>query len=432
MERKNKHYPFRICFFLLLVALTSGSGWSQTLDECQSMAEQNYPLIRRYALLEHTTRLTLEEISKGWLPTITATVQGNYQSSVSTLPDALASMMRAQGTEYDGLGRFQYRAGVDIMQPIYDGGHINGQRKVAKAEGEVQKAQNETNLYQLRQRINDLYFGLLLVEDRLQMNADLQELYRTNEAKLQAMYNHGTASLADLNIVKAERISVNQQRTELEAQRKSLVQLLSAFIGKPVGTLIRPSLPAIDTKEVHHPQLKLIDNQQLLIRAQQSLLRSRVLPRLSVFASGYYGYTGYDMFHDMMHRTPTLNGMVGLRLTWSPSNFFTQKVERQKLETQSQLMENQRETFLFNNHISQIEKDNIIEKYRLMTKEDEQIVELRRQVRQAAESKLSHGIISSHDLVREINSENQALIQQSLHQVELLKSLYDLKIILNN
>lgn len=218
MKENSKYYFFKVCYLLIVFVLFSVKGIGQTLDECQSMAEQNYPLIRRCALLEYTTRLTLEEISKGWLPTITATVQGNYQSSVSTLPDALASMMRAQGTEYDGLGRFQYRAGVDIVQPIYDGGHINGQRKVAKAEGEVQKAQNETNLYQLRQRVNDLYFGLLLVEDRLQMNADLQELYRTNEAKLQAMYNHGTASLADLNIVKAERISVNQQRTELDIE----------------------------------------------------------------------------------------------------------------------------------------------------------------------------------------------------------------------
>ena len=59
--------------------------------------------------------------------------------------------------------------------------------------------------------------------------------------------------------------------------------------------------------------------------------------------------------------------------------------------------------------------------------EDEEIIKLRSQVRKAAESKLRHGIIDVNDLLREINAENAARVQQSMHEIEMLKEIYNQK-----
>jgi hypothetical protein len=62
---------------------------------------------------------------------------------------------------------------------------------------------------------------------------------------------------------------------------------------------------------------------------------------------------------------------------------------------------------------------------------DEEIVSLRTSVRKAAESKLEHGIIDVNELVRQINNENAAKVQHSIHEIEMLKAQYDLKYTLN-
>ena len=58
---------------------------------------------------------------------------------------------------------------------------------------------------------------------------------------------------------------------------------------------------------------------------------------------------------------------------------------------------------------------------------DEESITLRQNVRKAAESKLEHGIIDVNDLLKEINGENAARIGQAIHEIEMLKEIYDLK-----
>ena len=64
--------------------------------------------------------------------------------------------------------------------------------------------------------------------------------------------------------------------------------------------------------------------------------------------------------------------------------------------------------------------------------DDEKIISLRSAVRKAAESKLAHGIIDVNDLIQEINQENAAKVQQSMHELEMLKEIYDNKFTTNN
>lgn len=133
---------------ILLVAAGLGlpglpaTAQTVTIDECQQLAHENYPLIRQYDLIRQTTDHTVSNIAKGWLPQISAMAQATYQSDVMTLPDPLQNMLGGQGYDVKGLKKDQYRAGIDINQTVYDGGLISGQKRVARLEGELQAAQS--------------------------------------------------------------------------------------------------------------------------------------------------------------------------------------------------------------------------------------------------------------------------------------------------
>lgn len=418
----KRFFPFLIWFATLPVG-------AQTLGECQVAAEQNYPLIQRYGIIRQTAGLTIENIGKGWYPQIKASAQVTAQNHVVELPEAMRGMMEAQGVDVRGLSKIQSRVGVDATQLIYDGGRISSQQEVARRQAEVEERQNETDIYQVRQRVNDLYFGLLLVDDKLLQNENTAELLRASEEKLQAMYDHGTAALYDLNAVKTERVRCKQQRTDLLAQRRSLATVLSVLIGKEVGTISRPEKPlATFTTENNRPELRLFDSQIALADAQERQLNAARRPVVSAFASGYYGYPGYDMYHDMLSRNWSLNGTVGVRVSWDLGWLWTDKNDRKKIALQRDLAENNRATFLFNNRIEQIQETDEAEKYRKMLADDEEILQLRTQMRRAAESKLDHGIIAVNDLVKDIANESDARTTLSLHEIQYLKHLYDLKI----
>ena len=429
----------RILFIISLFHYFIAPIGAQTLEECQQAAERNYPLIRQYGLIEKTTELTVANIQKGWLPQVSASAQATYQSDVVAWPEEMRGMMGQMGLNLEGLKKDQYRVGIDVQQTVFDGGAIKSQKEIARKQGEVQTAQNEVNMYQVRKRVNEMYFGLLLINEQIVLNKDLQELLAQNEKKLASMVKNGTAAESDYQNVKAERLNVEQQATSLQAQQQALARMLSAFCGIEVKDPSRPPLfmggdgAAQDfplnrgIEGVSRPELKAIDAQLRLADAQEKALNAALMPKLGVFAQGYYGYPGYNMFEDMMSRKFSWNGMIGARLTWNIGALYTRKNDKAKLNVQRSMFNVQRENFLFNNNLEQIQQNENIERYKKLMADDEEIISLRSSIRKAAESKLSHGIIDVNDLVKEINNENAARVGQSMHEIQMLKEIYDQK-----
>jgi len=424
---------------------------AQTLEECQQAAERNYPLIQQYGLIEKTTELTVANIQKGWLPQVSASAQVTYQNDVVSFPDEMQALYQQMGINMKGLTKDQYRVGIDVQQTVFDGGAIRSQKEIARAQGQVQQAQNEVNIYNVRKRVNEMYFALLLIDEQMKLNKDLQELLAQNEKKLASMVKNGTAAESDYQNVKAERLNVMQQMTSLQAQRQALVRMLTVFCGRPTpdpslngGEIIpvkpdiqeslqylRPSMQGGDVGG-SRPELKAINAQLQLADAQEKALDAALMPKLGVFAQGFYGYPGYNMFEDMMSRRFSLNGMIGARLTWSIGALYTRKNDKAKLNAQRSMFNVQRETFLFNNNLEQIKQNEDILRYKKLMADDEEIISLRSSIRKAAESKLAHGIIDVNDFVKEVNNENAAKVNGRIHEIEMLKEIYELKYTTNN
>ena len=408
---------------------------AQTLEECQQAAERNYPLIKQYGLIEKTTQLTVTNIQKGWLPQVSASAQATYQSDVMSWPDQMKTMMTGMGIDMKGLTKDQYRVGIDVNQTLFDGGVISSQKAIARQQGKVQEAQTEVQLYNVRKRVNEMYFSLLMLDEQIVLNHDMQELLAGNERKLQAMMKSGTAAESDWQSVKAERLKVMQQATSLESQKRMLTMMLSTFCGIETNNIQKPLVKAENGElmsESHRPELRALDAQIGLLNAQEKALNAALMPKLGVFAQGYYGYPGLNMFEDMMSHKWSLNGIIGARLTWNIGALYTRKNDKAKLQLQRDLTESNREVFLFNNRMEQLQQSEEISRYKQLMNDDAEIISLRAAVRKAAESKLSHGIIDVNDLLREINQENAARVQQSMHEIEMLKEIYDNKITTNN
>ena len=416
----------KIMISLALIMLSSVSR-AQTLEECQQAAEKNYPLIKQYGLIAKTTQLTVKNIQKGWLPQVTASAQATYQSAVTAWPESMQSMYQQMGLNMKGLSKDQYKIGIDLQQTIYDGGAISSQRNIAQKEGKVQEAQTETNLYQVRRRVNEMYFSLLLLNEQIQLNEDVKALLQSSEKKLSAMVKGGTAATSDLDNVRAERLSVEQQNENLKQQKQMLQRMLSVFCGLEVNNTQKPAPVQIASSVNHRPEMHLYNSQLELTEAKEKALDTQLRPKLGLFAQGFYGYPGLNMFEDMMNRKWSLNGIVGIKLSWNVSTLYTHKNDKARLNAQREMIENAREVFLFNNKLEEIQQNENINRYQTMMKSDDEIIVLRTNVRKAAESKLTHGIIDVISLLREINNENAAKTQQSIHEIDMLKEMYNLK-----
>lgn len=416
----------KIMISLALIMLSSVSR-AQTLEECQQAAEKNYPLIKQYGLIAKTTQLTVKNIQKGWLPQVTASAQATYLSAVTAWPESMQTMYQQMGLNMKGLRKDQYKIGVDLQQTIYDGGAISSQRNIAQQEGKVQEVQTETNLYQVRRHVNEMYFSLLLLNEQIQLNEDVKALLQSSEKKLSAMVKGGTAATSDLDNVRAERLSVEQQNESLKQQKLMLQRMLSVFCGLEVNNTQKPAPVQIASSVNNRPEMRLYNSQLELTEAKEKALDTQLRPKLGLFAQGYYGYPGLNMFEDMMNRKWSLNGIVGIKLSWNVSALYTHKNDKAKLNAQREMIENAREVFLFNTKLEEIQQSENISRYQTMMKSDDEIIVLRTNVRKAAESKLTHGIIDVISLLREINNENAAKTQQSIHEIDMLKEMYNLK-----
>lgn len=418
---------------LLLALPMIAMAQSASIEQCQQWAQENYPLTQRYDIIRQTEGFTLNNIAKGWLPQIGVSAQGSYQSAVPEYPEVLSNMLSQMGTEMKGISPLQYKATIDVQQTIYDGGVINSKRDVAKASSKVKEAVADVQMYALRERVNDLCFAILLIDQRLKLNEEMQRTIDSNRQRLATMLQGGVAMQADVDAMSAELATARQQHTDIEAQRGALIKVLSLFTGKEITEVSTPGPLGRGTGErLLRPELRLFDSQLSLTDAKERALRASLLPKIGAFAQGYYGYLGMNIFRDMMKRTPILNGIIGIKASWNISALYTHKNDRAKLELERQTINNDRDVFLFNQKLQSSQEDSNIRRYRQLISEDDGICQLRHNVREAAEAKLEAGIIDVNALILEISRENQAKINKVIHETELLQHQYKLQHINGN
>ena len=422
----------RLAFILFSIFIVINVN-AQTLDECRRLAREHYPEIKQYNLISLTEQYNLSNAARGWIPQILIAGQATYQNATTNYPDAFKAMLQANGIDAEGLQKEQYRVAVDISQNIWDGGESKAKRDIASAEAAEQRSQVDVSLNQLQSRVDALYFSILLLDERIaQMEAQIGIL-DSNLSRMIAYYNNGVAMQSDVDAVEAELLTARQMLAQIESSRASYRKILEIFIGQELSseTLIRPEMTLIADRTIIRPELKLFNALENKIEAQRAAINSSIMPRLSLFAQAYYGYPGLDLFESMSSTKWTPNAIVGVRMYWSISSFYTKKNNFNKLNTALQQVAVQRDVFLFNTQMQIAQEDGEIARLRKALEDDARIVELRRSVRMAAESKLRNGVINPTDLLQKIAEETTAVLNKNMHEIELLQAIYRLKHTLN-
>ena len=419
--------------FLSLMVLTALTSRAQTLEECCNLAREHYPEIRQYDLIAETEQYNISNAARAWIPQVVLSGQATYQSATPTYPEAFNQMIAANGLDMSGVRKDQYKVVIDVSQNIWDGGQSKANRKIAEAEATEQRSQVDASLYDLQSRIQNLYFGILLLDEHVAQTEILIEVLDANLNRMCTYYKNGVAMQSDVDAVEAELLTAHQALSQVEASRASYRRMLEVFIGQSLTdkTLTRPAMVEVASRTSAHPKLVMFDAQTDRLAAQRKAITASTMPRFSAFAQGYYGYPGLDMFKSMVSAKWTLNAVVGVRMSWNIGAFYTKKNNLNKLDVAERQISVQRDIFLFNTQMQSTQDDGEIARLRSALEDDNRIVELRRSVRMAAESRLENGVIDATDLLRKIADETTATLNRSTHEIELLQATYRLKTILN-
>ena len=415
----------------LLAGLSAGA--QVTLDECRRLAREHYPEIRQYDLVRRTEEYTLSNARRAGLPQLSFAAQATWQTEVPSFPNALAGMLAQQGIDMPGMNKDQYKAALELNQTLWDGGKSEADKRIARAEAAEQARSADVDLYALQGRVDNLFFGILLLDERIAQTQLTLDLLRSNLEKVRALQRNGVAMQSDADAVEAELLTVNQQLTQVAASRDSYRRMLEIFTGRPLGgeQLERPDASEPRSMESSRPELALFDATADKLTAQERLVKAATRPHFGLFAQGYYGYPGMDYFQSMMSPDWSWNAMAGVKMSWNFGAYYTRKNSLAKLRTAKEQVEMQREIFLFNTRLQTAEESGDIARLRKALADDDRIVALRRSVREAAESKLRNGVIDTDDLLRKITDEAAAATARSAREIELLKTIYELKHTIN-
>ena len=396
-----------------------------TLDQMQEKARTNYPAIARYDLIEKTKNFSIENANKAYLPQGTLSAQATWQSDVTHIDMDLPEGMPPLNIPVPD--QDQYRVVAELNQLLWDGGAVSAQKKSLEANAELEKNQLDAEIYTLRERVDNLYFGILLMKGNLQQQEILEKELQRNYDIVQTYLQNGVANEADLSAVKVEQLKTGQQRIRLESTMDAYIQMLSVLVGESLHkkmTFVKPDPEAeLISPVINRPELKMFSAQEEAIESQKLLLRAKNMPKLGAFAQGGYGKPGLNMFDTDF--SPYFLG--GIRLSWNFGNLYTLNNDKKKIDLQKQKVKTQKETFLHQLYMVIPQQQIEIEKYKKTMQDDDEIIRHQTLMRKAAEVKVENGTMTVSDLMKEINAEEAAKQAKTLHETQYLMSVYALK-----
>jgi len=404
---------------VLLFALPMGAQQSITLQECYDLVTTNYPIAKQSQLFKQQNNLDLEVISKAKLPQFNLSAQATYQSDVTSIP--------LPNTGIEPLNKDQYRATLSVNQLIYNGGFINTSSQVKTAQLKTQQKQVEVSLYQLKQKVNQLYFSIILLEKKKQLLTEKQTQLQAQLKEVKSGVNNGILLPSSDKVLEAELLKIDQEFSEINSNKLSLIDNLSSLTGALLNqetSFIIPLTQNTINAEINRPELDLFQLKKEEINLSEALIRKQNSPKLVGFATGGYGNPGLNMLDNSFQTFYT----VGVKINWNIFDWNINKKQRESLTINKDLVETELETFKLNTNIERNNYQKEIKKISDLIKIDSNIIALRKTVLIATESQLRNGVITTSAYITELTNLNEAENSLATHQIqfELAKANYNI------
>lgn len=409
----------RLVVISVLISISSTQAQVLTVDSCYALANRNYPLIKQYGLIEKTEEYTLSNAGKAYLPQVSITaIEGYLFGELPTLGPP--------GTEAQ-TGDFKFIGIAQVNQTIWDGGATKTQKKIIRASSETEKASLDVARYELHARVNQLYFGILLVEEQLAQLAVQNTILDNNVSRIKQLNENGLAYKTDLDEIRVEQLKLNQRKTELTFVRSGYVSMLSLLIGAKMDAQTILQKPDISSSIVDlpiaRPEFSLYKSQRNLVNAQSDMQRVSLMPKVGLLGAGVMLAPGIGSNADGNSSL----GVAGLSASWNINGLYKNKNEKQLTQQSLNKIDVQEETFLFNTKLQLTQTNATIEKQKAILAADDEIVSLRKSIREGYQLKYEAGAATLMDLLNATENESDASTQKALHEMQLLIALADYK-----
>lgn len=417
----------KFCTILsFILAFISSAEASVTLQECRDKARENYPLVRKYDLIHATKEYNVRNASLSWMARLELGGGGAWLNNVTDAED-LGDILGKVGSMIDLSGKreqpWQYQVNASVTQNIWDGGASALGKKTAEAVAAKDEAELEVSLYGLQKQVDEVFFSILLLEERLKQAEGRVSVLESNLAKMKSIYDEGGISTMDIKSMEAEVKSARQQikliESNIRSSRLSLSLLTSMDLGKE--QLVTPADPDVIPSR---PEYAFIESSRALLELQLKKLDVDLSPKIGFVADAYYGYPGRNIFKGLTDHNPSFNAMLGIRLKFDLSPLYTRKNDKELINRQMHELDIRKDVLDFKTKLSNTGATQEILFLRQTLEDDADIFQLRTDVRKAAEERLDSGVIDASDLLQKINEESDASLQKSIHQIELLQALY--------
>lgn len=419
-----KNVSYRIMFLLALLSwqkqLTGQELLSITIDQCYQWAHSNYPMIRQLDLIDQSSEYNVNNVSKGYLPQVNINAQATYQSQVTSIPIDLPNL------DIPGIAKDQYKVYADIYQGLNNQRTIKTNQQQIRASAEIEKQEVHVELYKLNERVNQIYFGILLIDQQLAHLHLLNDDLNAGIQKIEAGIANGVSIESNKFLLQAEFLSSAQKILENQSTRAAFIKMLSTFTGKNITDNTTLEIPkhTSPSSQIQRPELGLFELRSMAIDLKFEQINNKKIPSIGLFLQTGFGRPALNFLANDFEAYY----LGGLKVNWNLSNQYTSKNDRQILNLTKQSIVTQRESFLLNTALAVGQQSIELKKYSDLIELDRQLIELRKSIRSTAEVQLSNGLIGSLDYIAFINAENRARQNMALHEIQWLLAEYNLKI----
>lgn len=408
----------RILSLLILTTLPLWAQQHMTLQECYELVAKNYPLAKQSNVMEQQNEFDQEAISNEKLPQLIMSAQATYQSEVTEVP--------IPNSGIEPLNKDQYRATLSINQLIYNGGMIDASSSLKSAQLKTRQQQVEVNLYQLKKLVNQLYFSILLSQEKHKLLIAKQTELQTKLKEVKSGISNGVLLPTSDKILEAELLKLKQQFIEVKNNKITLISNLSTLMAEPLDTATIFNEPIIETQlssELNRPELQLFQLKKEELESSESLLAKQRTPKLMGFATGGYGNPGLNMLDNSFQTFYT----VGLKVDWNVFDWGINKKQRESLSLNKDIIDTETEVFKLNTNMELKQQEADIHTIENFIATDSEIIELRRAVLNAAESQMKNGIITTSAYITELTNfyeDENTMLTHSI-QLQLAKANYN-------
>ena len=356
--------------------------------------------------------------------------QIHYQSDVTKTPFQNANI---PGLEpIPTVSKDWYKISLDVNQVIYDGNITGRQKNLEEINLEIDQQNIDIELYKLKDRINQIYFNVLLLRENIKIIELHNNILTAKLKDVESGIQNGIILASNADILKAEIIQIEQSLAELNISIQTSIDILNEFTAMELSAETEFEMPdiSIDINSYlnNRPEYNLFTLQQNKLEASKKVLGSKLLPRLSAFGQAGYGRPGYGMLSNQFEDFY----MIGARLHWNIWDWNQSGNERDILDFQSKIIDTQKETFDKNIRINLQNKIAEIRKIEEMISRDLQIIELREKISKSTSSQLDNGVITSTEYLTEINAESKSKLNLQAHKIQMVKAKLDYKATIGN